>query len=63
MYKLLPICSFQILLISSYAFILVKTPNRTLYIHDYNGVKGFQIQCLVALEPINQKFYSDTILQ
>ena len=36
--------------------ILVKTSNRTLYKHKYNGVKGFQFQCLVALEPINQKF-------
>ena len=37
------------------ANILVKTSNRTLYIHEYNGVLGFQFHYLVALEPINQQ--------
>ena len=35
--------------------ILVKTSNRTLYIHEYNRVYGSRFQCLVALEPMNQK--------
>ena len=42
--------------------ILVKTSNRTLYIHEYKGVKGLRFQCLVALEPMHQKFLIGMIL-
>ena len=43
-------------MLNTNVYILVKTSNRTPYIHEYNGVYGFQFQCLVALEPINQNF-------
>ena len=35
-------------------YILVKTSNRTLYIHEYNWFEGVRFQCLIAIEPINQ---------
>ena len=44
------------------AYILVKTSNQTLYMHEYNGVLGYRFQCLVALEPMNQKFKIGMIL-
>ena len=36
--------------------LLVKTSYRTFYIHEYNRFLGFRFQCLIAIEPINQKF-------
>ena len=45
---------YDVVLINVY--ILVKTSNRTLYIHEYNGVYGSRFQCLVPLEQINQEF-------
>ena len=49
--------SYVKLLLSSWkTYILVKTSNRTLYIHEYNGFEGSQFQCLVALESMNQIF-------
>ena len=32
--------------------ILVKTSNRTFYIHEYNGIYGYKFQSLTAFEPI-----------
>ena len=45
--------------------ILVRTSNRTLSIHDYNGVQGLQFQWLVALEPITNKClnWNDFVMQ
>ena len=34
-------------------YILVKTSNRTLYIHEYNGIQGYEFQSLAASEPIH----------
>ena len=32
-----------------------QTSSRTLYIHEYNGFKWFQFQCILAIEQIKQK--------
>ena len=34
-------------------YILVKTSNRTLYIHEYNDIYGYDFQSLTAFEPIH----------
>ena len=33
--------------------ILVKTSNRTIYIHEYNGIYGYEFQSLTASEPLH----------
>ena len=35
------------------ADILVKTSNRTLYIHEYNDIYGYEFQSFTASEPMH----------